>query len=95
LEKAYNARLLKAFHYYFFDKSDFLIIESGNDRNSKYAIQVENHVYKGFGSFNTEYTGNEYERIEECIVPHIHENEVIKMIKTHLKKDRRYQILEN
>ncbi|MBL0309581.1 MAG: 3'-5' exoribonuclease [Bacteroidetes bacterium] len=91
--KNYNHHIEKALKKYLYKQPNFFIIGQGIHPDDHSVVWVENNSYKGYGYFNPELTEAKPEILKEVIKPGEDDNEIQKIIRQQLRKQKDVKLL--
>jgi DNA polymerase-3 subunit epsilon len=85
--KVYNRRVEQAIRQFDYAFPSFLIIGKGRQKNEKSVVAVENGVFKGFGYFDPDFTGDSAEQIKAALQSKEDNQDVRRIIIRYLKQN--------
>jgi DNA polymerase-3 subunit epsilon len=86
--KVYNRRVEQAIRQFDYAFPSFLIIGKGRQKNEKSVVAVENGVFKGFGYFDPDITGDSAEQIKAALQSKEDNQDVRRIIIRYLKQNK-------
>jgi DNA polymerase-3 subunit epsilon len=86
--EGYNRRVEQSIQQFDYVFPSFLVIGKGREENEKSVVAVENGMFKGFGYFDPEFTGNTPEQIKAAVQSREDNQDVRRIILRYLRQSK-------